>query len=329
MDKLGEVDQRIIIETLKILFPKRGELHELSIRHKDNFHRYFGNVLFDSDLSERDFNELLLADSAKKGEMVDSLIAEGKGDDLKVKVRNFDRYKSKEQFKNLIEVWVILFNKNLDDSAEIFILRLRERKSIDFFEIGEYKSFISQLFDLTQVIHFENTFVLREIIRHYIQDSKFEFELSKEEAQALALKSLVDYANGCTEIDERAFRLFYNCYQDIDKSTSRVILMPEANKVILEKIKEKPKSFLKFIIRPQFRPHDGETYVFEPFIPRYFGSYEKFEEFLKDLSKTEPDAKIIIKFFTDFSKNNFQSFTTKETIKWLRIDENGNATFVE
>jgi hypothetical protein len=327
--KLQEKDRRIVIETLEMLFPKEGPIPNLSIRHKDNFHRYFGNTLFEADLSEMEFQEILTSDISEKESRVKALIAKGKSSDLKIRVRTYEGYNSKAQFEDLIRTWVLLFNFAGDESNEIFLLRVNETKSKSLFEDNdEYKRFFNSLFETSEPIYFHQTIILRDILRHYIKEPDYKFIISQRDAQELALSRLKEHASRTNGMDEQTIRYYYNCYADIDES-NRVILMPEASSVIFEKIIQNPTSYLKFIVRPLYAPHDGTSYTFEPFIRSYFGDWKRFEDFLSSVALQDSNANILIKYFEDYKKSGYERFVTDQPIKWLKFGDDGSFQFVD
>ena len=115
---------------------------------------------------------------------------------------------------------------------------------------------------------------------------------------------LKHFENEHNKFSEDGFTLFYNCQSKTDPKTHRVYLRQEALDLMKHEIQNNPQGYFSMFIRkgetsnPEFN-----TVSPEPFCITIFGSYGKFEEFLKKC-KNDNQYTIRVKNFWELYKNN-------------------------
>lgn len=115
---------------------------------------------------------------------------------------------------------------------------------------------------------------------------------------------LKHFENEQNKFSEDGFTLFYNCQSKTDPKTHRVYLRQEALDLMKHEIQNNPQGYFSMFIRkgetsnPEFN-----TVSPEPFCITIFGSYGKFEEFLKKC-KNDNQYTIRVKNFWELYKNN-------------------------
>lgn len=115
---------------------------------------------------------------------------------------------------------------------------------------------------------------------------------------------LKHFENEQNKFSEDGFTLFYNCQSKTDPKTHRVYLRQEALDIMKNEIQNNPQGYFSMFIRkgetsnPEFN-----TVSPEPFFVTIFGSYGKFEEFLKKC-KNDNQYTIRVKNFWELYKNN-------------------------
>jgi hypothetical protein len=152
--------------------------------------------------------------------------------------------------------------------------------------------------------------IVREMILETF-DSDFVFD--KVELEQINVNIFNNYLLKANQVDKKVFELYYNNYHDIDKQTNKVRLNPKASNVLHKFITKNDhrNSYFNFLPRPQMQPHTEDIYVFEPFIPQVFGSWENFEIFLKGSTDYEHLDELIT-YFERFKEGDFKTFDLKE-----------------
>ena len=124
------------------------------------------------------------------------------------------------------------------------------------------------------------------------------------ELSVLSDIQLEHFKNEQNKFSEDGFTLFYNCISKTDPETHRVYLRQEALDIMKNEIQNNPQGYFGMFIRkgetsnPEFN-----TVLPEPFCVTIFGSYGKFEAFLKKC-KNDNQNTIRVKNFWDLYKNN-------------------------
>ena len=145
---------------------------------------------------------------------------------------------------------------------------------------------------------------------------------SQNEFQKVCETRLKNYTQNVSNTDmPTAFEHLYLCWDYVDES-NEVHLTDNALKTMYDFVIKFPIKFLQFIIRRRLmsgnslyaqKEHD---FVFEPFTDAIFGSWDKFEAFLKNQEKSIDDKLIIstiIKFFNQFKQHQYKYFTVKSS----------------
>lgn len=222
----------------------------------------------------------------------------------------------------------------------IFIDEIRENKA------GEIVRFIEELQDTFNKEQIKNALI--EAINSvspekscynlfYLFNQQFKHNegnpvFTKSEFQKICETRLKNYTQNVADTDmPTAYEHLYSCWDFVDEN-NEVHLTDNALKIMYAYVSKFPVEFLKFTIRRRLmsgkslysqKEHD---FVFEPFTDAIFGSWDKFEEFLKEEKKTIDDEQLIstiIAFYNDFKQHNFKYFTLKssELHKYTHIPE--------
>lgn len=327
---IAESDQATIEHIFKELYKAPNNApNRKSILLHDNFSIYYDNLLSAKGILFGDVTQLLEKPWTDVQKEVKAWIAQGNGQELASVLRDLDNFSSLQRFRLSSFIWVTLTN-NIQDQDRILILWITQISShqneVDLLLGEEKKKFFEKLMMPSNEPFFFTTYLCRILLRKYINGETIYFPLSKEELQAISVKRLTMYVAEKEAFDTRVFNLFYyNCWESKD-SNDRVRILSEANKIILEYILKYPKDYLRFTIRPKYGPHLDGLFVFEPFTPQYFGTWDAFEDFLKEIAENDQEFKEMIGYFVDFKKNSFSEFYSESPPKWISSDSNGNAT---
>ena len=328
--KLGISNNPAIGNIIDYLFEGREEQKKdtRSIINPDKFYTYFDNNLTSEGLLFREFIPILERDFSIIKKQLYEWMDEGKISSVIEILKTVDAFYTLDRLHKVTKCWIIIINREIqrDHLIEYWVSDISSHMDRIQIMFGGDKSFFHKIHDINDEAFFFDTYVIRILLRKFINsesvDSEsFTWPIKKEDLQQIAIERLRLYITTRNSFDVRAFNYFYyNCWKG--KKNDHVLIMDEANEIIKEYIDAFPEDYLRFIIRPKYSPHIDETYVFEPFIPQYFGSWEAFKQFLYIISKTNSEFEIMIKYFLDFEASNFEMFHSEKLPIWLELDEN-------
>jgi len=321
-------DRASVKEIFNYLFQTNKAQDRRSIIHADKFDLYFDNALNSEGILFREFTPVLELPWEKIKERIDLWIAEKKEGYLLEILGNIDAFEGRDRFEKIAKILVTLVNLGIRSEFILvdWIKSLSENQvNIDRF-YGVDKDFFKLIFTPSERVFLYDTYAIRLILRNYLNNKEFYFPLSKEKLQEISVSRLKQYIESRKEFDIRVFNIFYyNCWKEIGQGNS-VILLDEANRLVKEYIDRYPFDYLRFTIRSKSTPHLDDEYVFEPFIPQYFGSWPNFEAFLNEKVKENSEFEEMIKYFDDFKRNTYAHFYSDKIPKWIEQDANGNST---
>ncbi|GHN02515.1 hypothetical protein WSM22_40040 [Cytophagales bacterium WSM2-2] len=326
--QLPDRDLEIIISLFQFIFSiqPNGKVERRSILHDDKFGIYFNNVLDTQGILFKEFLPVLDKDWVDLKDQANKWLEQDKGSYLLDILETVDAFLNKQRFEKVVKLWIVLINQSrnrevdLESFAELF--SSGRGRIIDLYESEEeLKKFVKGLFYPESECYLYSTFLNRILLRKYIDNEKnFYFPLDKKELQEIAIDRLKQFVVSRSDFDTRVFVMFYyNCWAD--KTTeNKVTIMNEANIIVLDYLKKFPQDYLRWVVRSRSTPHIDNEFVFEPFTYQYFGGWENFEKFLREIAGGIDEFKQLIDFYEKFKKSNYNFFFSEEIPPWIEVD---------
>lgn len=337
VERIDALDQDLVCEMLSYLFAG-GKEDRRSVIYPDKFDLYFDNSLGTQQLLFSEFVSLLDKDWPEIQYQAMQWIEEKKAGYMIDILNSIDAYSNISRTEKVAKLWVLLINCNqyTEISTEAWLKLIGDKVKLHLFGSEGPMHLVRQLFETKGPVFFFTTYILRLVLRKYIDGTEQFFPLSKVECQAIAVNRLREFTNSRREFDRRVFEFFYyNCWES--KENDNVILMKEADEVVLGHINKYPTQYLRFVIRSLSTPNIDSEYTFEPFIPQYFGSWDAFEEFLNmtvqaskmatdeveaDLKTFKSEFDPLLDYYKLFKASGYRSFASEKAPPWIEIDEN-------
>lgn len=320
----------VIVDIIECLFEgsEAQKADRRSIINPDKFYLYFDNNLSSEGLLFREFIPLLERDFSVIKKQIYEWMDEGKISSIIEILKTVDAFYTLERFHKVSKTWVLILNRETqrDLLIEDWISNISSHMDRIEQMFGVERSFFKTIHEENNESFFFDTYVIRNILRKFINREQFTWPIGKGELQKISIERLRQFVSTTQEFDIRAFGYFYhNCWKE--KQNEHVIILEEANEIIAEYISIYPDDFLRYTIRAKFGPHIDGSYVFEPFTPQYFGSWDNFEKFLKNRAEENNEFTSMLKFYEDFKRNSFDSFYTSDIPIWIELDSNQNPEF--
>jgi hypothetical protein len=127
--------------------------------------------------------------------------------------------------------------------------------------------------------------LLRELRAEYRHDKSFEFILSDATLGDLALRYLTEHLLAYQKADRTAFNLHWASVEGVDEH-NRVLTDERANLLMRRVLEANPSGDVAALVVPVEGPGYRPLHVFQPLLPRIFGSWDGFEAFLKQAYAT-------------------------------------------
>lgn len=331
--KINEPEIKQIIKITKsIIFPQTNEenIDRRSIIFRDNLDIYLDNTLSQKGILFKEIISVYQKDWIEIRKEIGNWISNKKGYYLTDILKYIDYYSDKNKFEKIIKSWVYIFNKNISGQIEYWITLLKDENRIkQLFPDEKYKDLVRNLYNWENDCFYFVSYSIRFILRHYLENDKFWFPLSKKELQEIAVKYLKHFIDSRTKFDIRVFNLFYyNCWDSIDLSLNRKVnILKQANEIIREYIFKYQIDFLRFVIRATTEPIIEPYYTFEPYIPEYFNGWSEFEDFLNANAKENSEFIKMVEYFSEFKKLSYINFFSANPPEWIEIDENSKIAY--
>lgn len=310
-DKIGvpksDIDKAIGL--LYSLFPNPDNIFYsrdvdlLSVANPSSFERYSHYRLLDTNVSEIEFSKYRAKSLEEFCSKINEWVLNGLRWELKRKFESINAFSDKDDFEKIINT-IFYFARipkieslendysgfdydNLYDKlskAEEYV-KLRYYKSVE-----EYQEFVVDIFkSATSPYSFDIEFIYSTFDKFSIS---YNFIVPKEVFEKIRLEYLNKYLSEISNFDSNIWHLYHyndiitaisqggNSYQ-IQKSKN-----PKATKLVIDFIKNKAlDDFLFAIITKE--PFDKELFAVGDIIPKMFGSFKEFEEFLDDFETTK------------------------------------------
>lgn len=333
--EIDAVDQEIIKRIFNYLFDLtvRKDRSIKSIVYPDKFDIYFDNSLNTRGLLFKEFVPLLRKEWPEIRVQVNEWLEAGKADNLAEML--FERHPEDiRDFEMANRIWVLIMN--YPQQRDIHISRWLQRIQMDRGIIEKLygprgpEQFFKSLFSQHSPAFFSDNYALRFILISRTDYANKFFPMTREELLSTSLIRLRKFIRSRSEFDIRVFTLFYyHCIRDVDVS-GKISLIELAGMEVRKYLQKYPIEYLRFVIRPKHGTA-AKLYVFDPFIPEYFGSWEKFEIFLGDaVAQGADEFTTMLLHFENFSNSGYKEFESENPPIWLeKIDSNGLAYFKE
>lgn len=322
-DKVGipksDIDKAISL--LYSLFPKPDsqfysrDVDLLSVANPSSFERYSHYRLLDTNLSEIEFSKYRSKPLNEFCEKIKEWVESGLRWELKRRFESINAFSDKEDFEKTINA-IFYFarlpkieNINNDYSGFDYdnlygkIYNYQEYIKLKYYSnVDEYKAFIVSIFKTAPSPYsFDVEFIYSTFDKFSIT---YDFIIPKEVFEHIRLDYLEKYLNETSKFNSNIWHLYvYNdditalpqsgsSYQ-IQKSKN-----PKATKLVIDFIRNKDlDGFLFEIIAEE--PRDKGRFAISEIIPKMFGSYKTFEDFIEEFKNK--DYKFL-KEFKDFYK---------------------------
>lgn len=325
--KLGVVQSDIgkIISIIRTLFPTStdstfgdlplfyySDINVLSVNSPSSFARYSHYRLLDNNLSEIEFSRYRTKPFNEFCERIKYWTGQGLRWELKVRFEDINAFNDKDDFEKIIKA-IFCFaripkNKNIEsdysgfDFDNLYDKIVDKKNIIDdlgyYKDEDEYSDFIYNIFiEAPEPYMFDIEFIYT-VLDRYSSD----FIVPENKLNELRLMYFEKYLSTVTKFDDNIWHLFHyndiiirkprggNSYEVVRKKN------PNAIKLFIKYIEEENlDGFLYQIITKE--PFDKKLNAVSDIIPKMFGSYEQFEEFLNGFS--EENYKYL-KEFKDF-----------------------------
>lgn len=328
--KIDENDRHVILKVFETLYEVKSTAPERrSILYPDNFFIYYDNALNSKGVLYSEVVPLLDKSWSEIERQILSWVDKGNASNLINILRDIDQFSNRERFEKITKIWILLHNLNSDQDRNINLWLEQISKGKEEIEkmFGSDLTFFNSIFEPKKdSTFFFDTYPCRLILQKYIDNRNYYFPLSKSEIQTIAINRLRDFMSSRPAFDVRVFNAFYyNCWETKSED-STIIMIAEANEILLNYIKNHQKDYLRFTIRSKYTPHLDNEYTFEPFTYQYFGSWDNFEKFLRKKASRDREFLKMVEYFESFKKNNYEMFYTEDSLPWIGADDMGNST---
>lgn len=306
-ENIGQEDKQMAIAIVNYLFnyseltrsvfePKYSSDPDklLSVDQSNKFERYFANIIFEINISEKDFKSFLkISDNQEREAIVKKWISEGKEDDLKYRLETLKNFNNKEEFENTLKSilaiaqsksnkgnFLIGFDtRNLRNKIEIN--GQPEDTQLRFYSTSnEYRDFINHLLNSSLSPHrLERELLVSALEGPYNPKYGMIFPLNKEEMQKRLEQRFYEYIENNRPMNWD-FWGFYHSTKYLNstvkyQTTLRDYITNESNR------KEFTLAFIEQI------PFEKLIIIRKEFIEQLFGSIENFELYLGKMADTD------------------------------------------
>ncbi|MCT4215269.1 AAA family ATPase [Elizabethkingia anophelis] len=303
-EKIGDIDKEMAITIINYLFEYNEGTRSLldsnytsdpdemlSVSQANKFERYFANIIFENNISENNFRELLqISNDQKRENIIKKWIDEGKEDDLKYRFETSKNYKNKEEFENSLKSIFILAQSKSNKGDFIIgfdINNLRDKITINgqpedtqlrFYNTKEeYQDFIYQLLNFSSPPYqLERELFVSALNFPYSPKYGMEFPLSKEEMQNKLEQRFYEHIKNKLPMDWG----FWGFYHATKHLLSDEKYQNSLNNYITHESnhKEFTLAFIEQI------PFEKLIKIRKDFIEQIFGSIENFEAYFSKMS---------------------------------------------
>ncbi|MFT3919923.1 P-loop NTPase fold protein [Cloacibacterium sp.] len=291
---------------------------KLSISYSYKFERYFSQIVFKGNISEKEFDAVLNSNEKEREQTIYEWINEGREKDLKFRLLSSINYKNSVEFENTVKSIFQLANTNsqINQNQKIGFdfQRLRyiiqypkgETKIISLYESEDkLKEFIKNIFNNAIYPYVYETQILYAINSNLYRE-ELEFILDMEEINNILKSYLLKYLDETNVLDNSFWTLFKFCKKLSYEERFKVFTVyDEAKEKIINLLSNENniEFFLKSIIERGMDDNVGKIHINT--IKDIFGNEENFEKLiLNDVDEDKTPLKFEFKDFYLKVKNN-------------------------
>lgn len=304
--ELGIKDYQIaeMLLIVNALFPGSGTVN-LSLKKINNVNsirRYFYYSLLDSDLSEKEFNELWTYAFEELKPQLNKIVI-NKSRSLVTQIEKKE-LQNKDEFELVIRavLYIGTISKSWVNDHD-FITRLFDKSKTFFNGERSHKHFIHSVIKENGY----NEFVSRYLSSLYTQSIEWHYILTKDEVKQLQLDFFKQSLES-NDVNEYFNYLSFTTYEEYvstgnNSYQERTLRNKDADNLFIEHIKKNIEPALpRFINR--YIGNDKFFYL-EPYYKEIWGSWEALAAFMNDLEEKTPAVNEFIKFMSEYKKNDY------------------------
>jgi hypothetical protein len=289
--------------------------YSLSVRFVNKFERYFSHVVFKNNITEDEFEYFLNLDKSEIPLALQSLILNGKLNDLTYRLNQNFNFKNQKEYENTIisSFWLLELPNNIINTYQL-VSKMFGRKMFPniFSDHYEAKEFFNEVFTKANSSFNEYARILIELRkrnRRRNDDDDERFPLSDIEIESILESYIIKQIDSGELFNISFWNLYFTC-QRMDGNGKKTPF-EKVNKLIFEKINDEVIKliFLKSMI--VYNGYGDFSVLRKGAIENLFGNFENFEsEFLNKLEETD-----YIREFKDY-------FSKSKEANWEEIEYN-------
>lgn len=193
--------------------------------------------------------------------------------------------------------WLLVLNAQYDDLIERFYGG----------QESEMATWFKQLLAAAPEPQIFEANLIKDLQLEYRSRGLSKFWITKEELCDLALDYLVRHLTTHPQVDHNAFKLHWGTVYDVDNQ-GKVLTDERANLMIRDSLQANPLGALPSLLVLLKEHSNAPTFVFQPLLPRIFGSWQNVQRFLQQIPPS-PETSRIQKDFTLFKEGGYREFT--------------------
>ena len=291
---------------------------KLSISYSFKFERYFSQIVFKGNISEKEFDIVLNSNEKERKQIIHEWINNGREKDLKFRLLSSIEYKNNVEFENTVKSILQLAHTdsqiNQNQKIGFDFQRLRhiiqyhkgETKIVSLYESeNKLKEFINDIFNNAPYPYLYETQVLYAINSNLYRE-EFDFILNLEEINDILKSYILKYLDETTVLDNSFWTLFKLCKKLSYEERFKVFTVYDEVKekfINLLTNKNNVEFFLKSITERGMDDNVGKIHINT--VKDIFESEENFEKLiLSDVDENKTPLKFEFKDFYLKVKNN-------------------------
>jgi hypothetical protein len=196
--------------------------------------------------------------------------------------------------------WLLVLNAQYDDLIKRFYGG----------QESEMATWFTQLLAAAPAPQLFEADLIKELQLEYRSRGLSRFWAAKNALCDLAVGYLDRHLTTHSQVDQNAFSLHWGTVYDVD-SQNIVLTDERANLMMRQALQSNPLGALPALVVPLERHSDSLTYVFQPLLPRIFGSWQNVQKFLEQMPPS-PETSRIQKDFRLFMGQGYREFAREQ-----------------
>ena len=315
----------------------RRNVNHLSVSNPSSFERYSHYRLLDSNLSEIEFSQYRSKPLKEFCTKVEEWVNKGLRWELKRRFESINTYSDKADFEKIINA-IVFFARlpkvpTIENDYSGFdfenlygkLNKVEEYLKINYYSNkSEYKNFVLEIFkNAPSPYYFDIDFIYSCLYKY---SNSYNFIIPKEDFEAIRLDYLKKYLKIAQNFDSNVWHLYHksklieavpqggNAY-NIHKRKN-----PDATTLVIDFIKEVSlDDFLCEVIVNE--PFGGGLFAVSDVIPKIFGHFNAFGDFLEEFNEADYQyLKEFKEFYSNFKEVDYGSYI-KFNFKVIPIDK--------